>query len=106
MSGLFMIPILVCLIVNLAKDPWLAGKSINYYYYGQYMFTYLVKMLGMNTKVGYNISMCTAIAFPFIAAYSLGQLFIDALRQKKDCQVSKHYLPFAGLLRLHDHALR
>lgn len=81
-----------------AKDPWLAGKSINYYYYGQYMFTYLVKMLGMNTEVGYNISMCTAIAFPFIAAYSLGQLFIDALRQKKDCQVSKHYLPFAGLL--------
>ncbi|MBR5417073.1 MAG: hypothetical protein IK109_03450 [Clostridiales bacterium] len=81
-----------------AKDPWLAGESINYYYYGQYMFTYLVKMLGMNTEVGYNISMCTAIAFPFISAYGLGQLFIDALRQKKDCQVSKHYLPFAGLL--------
>ena len=81
-----------------AKDPWLAGKPINYYYFGQYVFSYLVKMLGMNTSVGYNISMCTAIAFPFITAYSLGQLFVDALRQKKDCQVSIRYLPFAGLL--------
>jgi uncharacterized membrane protein len=81
-----------------AKDPWLAGQPINYYYFGQYIFSYLVKMLGMNTSVGYNLSMCTAIAFPFITAYSLGQLFIDALRQKKDCQVSIHYLPFAGLL--------
>ncbi len=81
-----------------AKDPWLAGQPINYYYYGQYIFSYLVKMLGINTSVGYNLSMCTAIAFPFITAYSLGQLFIDALRQKKDCQVSIRYLPFAGVL--------
>ena len=81
-----------------AKDPWLAGQPINYYYYGQYIFSYLVKQVGINPTVGYNLSMCTAIAFPFMTAYSLGQLFIDALRRKKDCQVSIHYLPFAGLL--------
>ncbi len=81
-----------------AKDPWLAGKPINYYYFGQYIFSYLVKQVGINPNVGYNLSMCTAIAFPFMTAYSLGQLFIDALRKKKDCQVSIHYLPFAGLL--------
>ena len=81
-----------------AKDPWLAGQPINYYYYGQYIFSYLVKMIGMRPAVGYNLSMCTVIAFPFITAYSLGQLFIDGLRKKKDCQVSIHYLPFAGVL--------
>lgn len=81
-----------------AKDPWLSGHSINYYYYGQYIFSYLTKMLGTQSSVAYNISMCAAIALPFASAFSLGQMFIDALRQKRDCQVSKWYLPFAGLL--------
>lgn len=81
-----------------AKDPWLAGESINYYYYGQYVFSYLAKMLGTTPSVSYNISMCAAIALPFSSAFTLGQMFIDALRQKRDCQVSKWYLPFAGLL--------
>ncbi len=81
-----------------AKDPWLAGQPINYYYYGQYIFSYLVKMTGIRSSVGYNLSMCTAIVFPFMSAYALGQLFIDALRRKMDCKVSIHYLPFAGLL--------
>ena len=81
-----------------AKDPWLAGKPINYYYYGQYIFSYLTKMLGTKPEVAYSISMCSAIALPFATAFSLGQLFLDALRQKRDCQVSTWYLPFAGLL--------
>ncbi len=81
-----------------AKDPWLSGQSINYYYYGQYIYSYLTKMTGIRSAVAYTLSLCTSIALPFLSAYSLGQLFIDGLRQKKDCQVSKYYLPFAGLL--------
>ncbi len=81
-----------------AKDPWLAGNSINYYYFGQYLFSYLTKMIGTRPAVAYNLSMCAAIALPFSSAFSLGQMFIDAVRQKRDCQVSKWYLPFAGLL--------
>ncbi|MBP5491832.1 MAG: hypothetical protein J6Y08_03215 [Clostridiales bacterium] len=81
-----------------AKDHWLAGYSINYYYYGQYVFSYLTKMLGTKTSVAYNISLCAAIAIPFSTAFSLGQMFIDGLMQKKDSQVAKIYLPFAGLL--------
>ena len=81
-----------------AKDPWLAGHSINYYYFGQYVFSYLTKMIGTSPAIAYNLSMCAAIALPFASAFSLGQLFIDAVRQKRDCQVSKWYLPFAGLL--------
>ncbi len=81
-----------------AKDQWLSGYSINYYYYGQYIFSYLTKMLGTTTGVAYNISMCAAIALPFSSAFTLGQMFIDGLMQKRDCPVSKWYLPFAGLL--------
>ncbi|MBR5936875.1 MAG: hypothetical protein IKZ90_01230 [Clostridiales bacterium] len=81
-----------------AKDPWMAGESINYYYFGQYLFTYLTKMLNITPAVAYNLSMCTAIALPFASAFSLGQLFIDGLGQKKDCHVAPAYLPFAGLL--------
>ena len=81
-----------------AKDPWLAGHSINYYYFGQYIFAYLTKMIGIKTSVAYTLSMVSAIVLPFSSAFSLGQLFMDGLRQKKDCQVAKIYLPFAGLL--------
>jgi len=81
-----------------AKDPWLAGHSINYYYFGQYIFAYLTKMLGTTNGVAYNIGMCAAIAIPFSSAFTLGQLFVDGLMQKRDCPVSKWYLPFAGLL--------
>lgn len=81
-----------------AKDPWLSGHSINYYYYGQYMFSYMTKMLGTTTGIAYNIAMCASIALPFMSAFSLGQLFLDGLMQKRDCPVSKWYLPFAGIL--------
>ncbi len=80
-----------------AKDPWLAGHSINYYYFGQYIFSYLTKMIGTKTAVAYNISMCAAIALPFASAFTIGQMFVDGLMQKRDCPVSKWYLPFAGI---------
>lgn len=64
-----------------APDPWLAGKSINYYYFGQYIFAYITKLNGIRTSVAYNLSMCTTFALSFTMSFSLGSLFIDGARK-------------------------
>ncbi len=63
-----------------ANDMWLSGYSINYYYFGQYIYAFLARLSGIKTGVMYNISMCNAIAMPFAMCYSIGQMLIDGAR--------------------------
>ncbi|HOO61094.1 MAG TPA: DUF2298 domain-containing protein [Bacillota bacterium] len=65
-----------------ALDPWLQGEYINYYYFGQYIFAFLSKLLGTAPGVAYTLSMCTAIAVPFSTAAGLGLLFSEGLSMK------------------------
>jgi len=64
-----------------APDPWLAGSSINYYYYGQYIYALITKLTGITTGVAYNLSMCTTFALAFTMSYSLGSMFMDGARK-------------------------
>ncbi len=80
-----------------APDPWLAGQSINYYYYGQYIFAYITKLNGVRTSVAYNLSMCTTFALSFTMSYSLGSLFIEGAR-KSGLKVPEPVRIAAGLL--------
>ena len=80
-----------------APDPWLAGKSINYYYYGQYIFAYITKLNGVPASVAYNLSMCTTFALSFTMAYSLGSMFIEGAR-KSGLKVPEPVRMAAGLL--------
>lgn len=63
-------------------DPWFAGESINYYYYGQYIYAFITKFSGIKTSIAYNLSMCTTFAFTFSMAYSLGSMFIEKAMEK------------------------
>lgn len=54
-----------------AKDMWLAGHFINYYYFGQYLFTLLAKLTGIEPKISYNLSMAASFSITFTLAYSL-----------------------------------
>ncbi len=80
-----------------ANDMWLSGYSINYYYFGQYIYTLLFKVSGIKTGVGYTVSMCSAIAIPFAMCYSIGTYMIDTAR---NCglRASKYFSHIAGLL--------
>lgn len=53
------------------QDIWLAGKSINYYYVGQYMATFLTKLSNVRLQEGYNLSLMTIAGIGFTLAYSL-----------------------------------
>ena len=65
-----------------ANDMWLSGYSINYYYFGQYLWTVIIKATGVNTGVGYNLAMCSATAIPFALSFSIGKFLIEASTMK------------------------
>ena len=80
-----------------APDPWLAGYSINYYYYGQYIYAFIAKITGIFPGVAYNLSMCTTFAFSFSMAYTLGSMFFDSAI-RKGMQASSAFRVFGGIL--------
>lgn len=63
-----------------APDMWMSGYTINYYYFGQYLFAMLTKLFNLPTCYTYSLSMCTAIALPFAMCYSIGNMLLETLR--------------------------
>ena len=61
-----------------AKDIWLAGYNINYYYYGQFIWAMVIKLSCITPAIAYNIAMCSAIAIPFTMCFSFGTMLIEA----------------------------
>lgn len=53
------------------EDLWFAGKSINYYYVGQYLATFMTKLTGVGVEYGYNLMLMTLAACGFAMPYSL-----------------------------------
>lgn len=64
-----------------AKDMWLANENINYYYYGQYVYAMITKFIGISPNYSYMLSMCSAIAIPFMSAYTIGYELICMARK-------------------------
>ncbi len=65
-----------------ANDMWLSGHSINYYYFGQYIWAVVIKATGIPSGVGYNLAMCSATAIPFGMSFSIGKFLIEAASKK------------------------
>lgn len=75
------------------EDPWYAGYTVNYYYGGQYMAAFLMKMTGDTAGVSYNLMRASVTAFSFMLPCSLTyQLMRDKMGQKARSPY------FAGLL--------
>ncbi len=52
-------------------DTWFSGGSINYYYLGQYLGTYLSKLSGTGVEYGYNLMLMTLSGIAFTQCYSI-----------------------------------
>lgn len=68
-------------------DPWFGGGSLNYYYYGHYLSGMLVKWIGLNPSVAYNLILPTWYAFLGVGAFTLGSNLISHIR--KDSSASE-----------------
>ena len=54
-------------------DPWMAGKTINYYYWGYLLAAAQAKLSGVARRmVAYNFAVATFAGFSFVAAACLG----------------------------------
>ena len=54
-------------------DPWFAGGTLNYYYYGIYLSGMMVKLLGVVPSTVFNLNLALWYAFLGSAAFSLGK---------------------------------
>ncbi len=53
-------------------DPWFAGGTLNYYYYGQYLTGMLMKLIGISVPMGFNLALPTLYALVLSIAFSIG----------------------------------
>lgn len=53
------------------RDPWLAGYSISYYYFGYVMIAMLVRMTGVEPGVAFNLASALWFALTAAAAYGI-----------------------------------
>ena len=61
-------------------DPFYAGGTVNYYYYGLYLMTLPLKLLGLDTAIGFNLAVATVGALVGVTAWSVGLLIGRRLR--------------------------
>ncbi len=59
-------------------DMWLSGFHLNYYYYGQYIYTFLTSLSGIPSNFAYNYSIPTIFALTFLLSFS----FVFSLTKK------------------------
>lgn len=55
-----------------AADMWMAGQSINYYYYGQFFYTMLSKLVGLAPRSTYNLAVASSFAYFLTLSAALG----------------------------------
>ncbi len=53
------------------NDMWLAGYSINYYYFGYFLMASLSLLSGVPTQIGYNLSIATLFSLTAVGAFGI-----------------------------------
>ncbi len=80
-----------------ALDMWFSGKTINYYYYGQYVYAFLANLTGIRPEIAYNLGMASTFAFTLALSYAAGSRFI-AFARKHMPQIAAGWQTAGGLL--------
>jgi YYY domain-containing protein len=64
-------------------DPYFAGGYINYYYYGQYLISVLIKLSGLIPSVGINLAIPTLFALTLSNVFCVGYNLATEERLRK-----------------------
>lgn len=54
-------------------DPWMVGRTINYYYWGYLLAAVPAKLSGVTPHVAYNLAVATFAGYSFVAAACIGR---------------------------------
>ncbi|MCJ7786929.1 DUF2298 domain-containing protein, partial [Patescibacteria group bacterium] len=79
-------------------DMWLAGKTINYYYFGHLVTAVLTKISNLDSAIAYNLMIATIFALSLTAAFSLGSNFVFSIMRKPLSKRQKRLAIILGLL--------
>lgn len=92
------------------NDMWLAGKTINYYYFGHLETAVLTKLSGIWPAVAYNLMLAMTCGLTLVAAFSVVSNLIDWALGKRSAKgwlfpligglVSAVLLTFGGNLQI------
>lgn len=74
-------------------DMWASGCTINYYYFGQYMMTFLSKMSFVDVKFGYSLALSMIMTFCIIGSFSIAEMLLERCNR-----VSKKTSVFGGVI--------
>lgn len=74
-------------------DMWLAGETINYYYFGHLVAAVLTKLSGISSAITYNLMIATIFGLCFTAAFSLGGNFVSMMaKNNRESKKKTHAL--------------
>lgn len=80
------------------EDFWFAGEGLNYYYFGQYIMTFLTKVSFNTVSYGYNLALGTGFAFCATLVYSLVCQVMRVFIAQKKKKISDAVSHVAGAL--------
>jgi uncharacterized membrane protein len=86
-------------------DMWLAGETINYYYFGHLVTAVLSKLSGIDSTISYNLMIATLFAFTLTAAFSLGGNLITHSMPKTLQKRNVRALTICNFFRLNKKAI-
>jgi len=94
------------------RDPWLSGFSINYYYFGHYIASFLTYLSNLPSAITYNLQLANIFALSFTLSFGLVYSAIKSLKPNKNQSlaiisglIAAIVLNFAGNLQLIYHAV-
>ncbi|MGZ8694281.1 MAG: DUF2298 domain-containing protein [Gaiellaceae bacterium] len=61
-------------------DPWQSGSDVNYYYWGHYLVSFLVRVTGVDPEVGFNLGLALVYGLVAAGVYGLAATLYLALR--------------------------
>lgn len=60
-----------------ALDMWYTQGKINYYYFGQFIYSFITKLSGLTPDVSYNLSLASTFALTLTLAFAIGYLLLS-----------------------------
>lgn len=67
-----------------AEDMWLAGEKINYYTFGHFMGSIMIRLWGLKIEYGYNLLLSLLMGLSLSQAFSIGVSLVKPLFKSKN----------------------
>ncbi|MBP3296437.1 MAG: hypothetical protein J6M27_07635, partial [Lachnospiraceae bacterium] len=80
------------------QDFWFAGENLNYYYFGQYLMTFLTKLSGNEVVYGYNLGLSMCFALCASLSFSLVYQWMYGHSRDTEKEHPQRIAAFAGLM--------